>query len=196
MASIGYFGVCLTNITNIPGYSSWFTYNGYSISLLLVPYFQLASGFFGAYINFETTKTNFNNSPLLLWLIICTCCHLFKGAVVLVNSRFCNVWHFAIDNDHQKWPSPFLLLFLALPAIVDILPLWLKCSCSLGLRWWSPSTLLTSLTLFLIAPSFWFDTKQKRIGLFVLYFWFGVFFAHLDSDFKPWNAKPTSLSMS
>jgi len=192
---IGYFGwSALTNI--YPQYQDilhGFTYNGYSYILAFV-LFSVAVGFW-AYHKFETTKTqNLIIAPLLLWLIICTLVAIYlKGASFLVIPVFALLASLLITT-HQKWPSPFLLLFLALPAIWIYAPLIKMFPVGLGLKMMITSTLLTSLTFFLLLPVFGSIKNKNGLAFLFLILCFGFLLsAHLDSDFSHENAKPTSL---
>ncbi|MCK0144446.1 M28 family peptidase [Arenibacter sp. F26102] len=192
---VGYFGwSALTNI--YPQYQDilhGFTYNGYSYIIAFV-LFSVAVGFW-AYHKFETTKTqNLIIAPLFLWLIICTLVAVYlKGASFFVIPVFALLASLLITT-HQKWPSPFLLLFLALPAIWIYAPLIKMFPVGLGLKMMITSTLLTSLTFFLLLPVFGSMKNKNNLAFLFLILCFGFLLsAHLNSDFSDENAKPTSL---
>ena len=169
-------------INGIIGYFSWpalikiypqyqdilhgFTYNGYSYIIAFVM-FSIATGFW-AYHKFEKVQTqNLIIAPLFLWLIICTLVALYlKGASFFIIPVFALLASLLITT-HQKWPSPYLLVFLALPALWLYAPLIKMFPVGLGLKMMVTTTLLTSLTFLLLLPIFGPMKNKKRIGLFI-----------------------------
>ncbi|MCM4153718.1 peptidase M28 [Arenibacter sp. N53] len=192
---VGYFGwSALTSI--YPQYQDilhGFTYNGYSYIIAFV-LFSVAVGFW-AYHKLETTKTqNLIIAPLFLWIVISTLVAVYlKGASFFIVPVFALLASLLITT-HQKLPSPFLLLFLALPAIWIYAPLIKMFPVGLGLKMMITSTLLTSLTFFLLLPVFGSTKNKNGLAFLFLVLCFGFLLsAHLDSDFSNENAKPTSL---
>jgi len=196
-------------INGIIGYFSWpalikiypqyqdilhgFTYNGYSYIIAFVM-FSIATGFW-AYHKFEKVQTqNLIIAPLFLWLIICTLVALYlKGASFFIIPVFALLASLLIMT-HQKWPSPYLLVFLALPALWLYAPLIKMFPVGLGLKMMVTTTLLTSLTFFLLLPIFGSMKNKKGLAFLFLILCFGFLLsAHLDSSFNNENAKPTSL---
>ena len=196
-------------INGIIGYFSWpalikiypqyqdilhgFTYNGYSYIIAFVM-FSIATGFW-AYHKFEKVQTqNLIIAPLFLWLIICTLVALYlKGASFFIIPVFALLASLLIMT-HQKWPSPYLLVFLALPALWLYAPLIKMFPVGLGLKMMVTTTLLTSLTFLLLLPIFGSMKNKKGLAFLFLILCFGFLLsAHLDSGFNKENAKPTSL---
>lgn len=196
-------------INGIIGYFSWpalikiypqyqdilhgFTYNGYSYIIAFVM-FSIATGFW-AYHKFEKVQTqNLIIAPLFLWLIICTLVALYlKGASFFIIPVFALLASLLITT-HQKWPSPYLLVFLALPALWLYAPLIKMFPVGLGLKMMVTTTLLTSLTFLLLLPIFGPMKNKKGLAFLFLILCFGFLLsAHLDSGFNKENAKPTSL---
>ena len=196
-------------INGIIGYFSWpalikiypqyqdilhgFTYNGYSYIIAFVM-FSIATGFW-AYHKFAKVQTqNLIIAPLFLWLIICTLVALYlKGASFFIIPVFALLASLLITT-HQKWPSPYLLVFLALPALWLYAPLIKMFPVGLGLKMMVTTTLLTSLTFLLLLPIFGPMKNKKGLAFLFLILCFGFLLsAHLDSGFNKENAKPTSL---
>lgn len=193
--AIGYFG--WTVLKNIyPQYQDilhGFTYNGYTYITAFV-LFSMAVGFW-AYHKFEKARTqNLLIAPLFIWLIICTLVAVYlKGASFFIIPVFALLASLLILT-HQKLPSPYLLLFLALPAIWIYTPLIKMFPVGLGLKMMVTATLLTSLTFFLLLPVFGPVKNKRRLAYILLALCFGFLLsAHFSSGFDKENAKPTSL---
>ena len=192
---VGYFG--WTALKNIyPQYQDilhGFTYNGYAYIAAFV-LFSLAVGFW-AYHKIGKAKTqNLLIAPLFLWLTLCTlvAIHL-KGASFFIIPVFALLASLLILT-HQKSPSPYVLLFLTLPAIWIYSPLIKMFPVGLGLKMMITTTLLTSLTFFLLLPVFGPFKNKKRLAYLLLVLCFGFLLsAHFSSGFNKENAKPTSL---
>lgn len=192
---VGYFG--WTVLKNIyPQYQDilhGFTYNGYSYIAAFV-LFSVAVSFW-AYHKFGKAQTqNLLIAPLLLWLILCTLVAVYlKGASFFVIPVFALLASLLILT-HQKLPSPYLLLVLALPAIWIYSPLIKMFPVGLGLKMMITATLLTSLAFFLLLPIFGPIKKKNRLAYLFLILCFGFLLsAHFSSGFDKENAKPTSL---
>ncbi|GBF21177.1 MULTISPECIES: M28 family peptidase [Arenibacter] len=192
---VGYFG--WTVLKNIyPQYQDilhGFTYNGYSYIAAFV-LFSVAVSFW-AYHKFGKAQTqNLLIAPLLLWLILCTLVAVYlKGASFFVIPLFALLASMLILT-HQKLPSPYLLLVLALPAIWIYSPLIKMFPVGLGLKMMITATLLTSLAFFLLLPIFGPIKKKNRLAYLFLILCFGFLLsAHFSSGFDKENAKPTSL---
>ncbi|MDL5514123.1 M28 family peptidase [Arenibacter sp. M-2] len=192
---VGHFG--WTALKNIyPQYQDilhGFTYNGYAYIAAFV-LFSVAVGFW-AYHKIGKAKTqNLLIAPLFLWLILCTlvAIHL-KGASFFIIPVFALLASLLILT-HQKSPSPYVLLFLTLPAIWIYSPLIKMFPVGLGLKMMITATLLTSLTFFLLLPVFGPFKNKKRLAYLLLVLCFGFLLsAHFSSGFNKENAKPTSL---
>ena len=192
---VGYFG--WTVLKNIyPQYQDilhGFTYNGYSYIAAFV-LFSVAVGFW-AYHKFGKAQTqNLLIAPLFLWLILCALVAVYlKGAIFFVIPVFALLASLLILT-HQKLPSPYLLLVLALPAIWIYSPLIKMFPVGLGLKMMITATLLTSLAFFLLLPLFGPLKNKNRLAYLFLILCFGFLLsAHFSSGFNKENAKPTSL---
>jgi hypothetical protein len=192
---VGYFG--WTVLKKIyPQYQDMlhgFTYNGYSYIAAFV-LFSIAVGFW-AYHKFGKARTpNLIVAPLFLWLVICTLVAVYlKGASFFIIPVFALLASLLILT-HQKSPSPYLLVFLALPAIWIYSPLIKMFPVGLGLKMMITATLLTSLTFFLLVPIFGpLKNKSRLANLFLLLCLGFLLSAHFTSGFNEDNAKPTSL---
>jgi hypothetical protein len=193
--AVGYFG--WTILKNIyPQYQDilhGFTYNGYTYITAFV-LFSVAVSFW-AYHKFEKARTqNLLIAPLFIWLIICTLVAVYlKGASFFIIPVFALLASLLILT-HQKLPSPYLLLFLALPAIWIYTPLIKMFPVGLGLKMMVTATLLASLTFFLLLPVFGPVKNKRRLAYILLLLCFGFLLsAHFSSGFDKENAKPTSL---
>lgn len=192
---VGYF--CWAALTNVyPQYQDilhGFTYNGYAYIAAFV-LFSVAVGFW-AYHKFGKAQTqNLLIAPLLLWLILCALVAVYlKGASFFIIPVFALLASLLILT-HQKSPSPYLLLFLALPAIWIYSPLIKMFPVGLGLKMMITANLLTSLTFFLLLPVFGPLKNKNRLAFIFLLLCFGFLLsAHFSSGFDKENAKPTSL---
>src|SRR5690606_20905141 len=90
--------------------------------------------------------------------------------------------------------NPFLLVFLALPAVLILSPFVKMFPVGLGLKMMVGSTLLTTL-LFVMALPFFGTLKSKgRLSyvFLLLFFGFGIS-SHIQSDFNDRRPKPSSL---
>lgn len=192
---LGYFG--WTALRNIyPQYQDilhGFTYNGYSYIAAFV-LFSVAVGFWAYYKIGKAKTQNLLMAPLLLWLVLCALVAFYlKGASFFIIPVFALLASLLILT-HQKSPSPYLLLFLTLPAIWIYSPLIKMFPVGLGLKMMITTTLLTSLTFFLLLPVIGPIKKKKRLAYLFLLLCFGFLLsAHLSSGFNKENAKPTSL---
>ena len=192
---VGYFG--WTVLKNIyPQYQDilhGFTYNGYAYIGAFV-LFSVAVGFW-AYHKFGKAQTqNLLIAPLFLWLILCALVAVYlKGASFFVIPVFALLASLLILT-HQKLPSPYLLLILALPAIWIYSPLIKMFPVGLGLKMMITATLLTSLAFLLLLPLFGPLKNKNRLAYLFLILCFGFLLsAHFSSGFNKENAKPTSL---
>lgn len=171
-----------------------FTYNGYAYITAFV-LFSVAIAFW-SYHKFNKVRTgNLLVTPLILWLIICGLLGMYlKGGsffIIPVYALLASLW-IVID---QKSPNPFFFVVLALPAIWIFTPLIKMFPVGLGLKMMVTTTVLTSLTFFLLLPIFNTLRSKNRMAYlcFVLFAGFMVA-AHLNSGFSKDNAKPTSLA--
>ncbi|MGB5554879.1 MAG: M28 family peptidase, partial [Flavobacteriaceae bacterium] len=196
-------------INGVVGYFSWsvlkwmypqytdilhgFTYNGYTYIAAFV-FFALGVCFW-VYNNFKTLETpNLLIAPLVLWLTICAGLGLYlTGASFYIIPVFGLLVALFITID-QKSPNPYLLVFLALPALWLLSPLIKGIPVGLGLKMMVATTLLTTLTFVFLLPIFSYY-KKKGLLAYLSLFLFAAFMvsAHLNSTFTKERPKPSSL---
>ncbi|WP_350284444.1 M28 family peptidase [uncultured Croceitalea sp.] len=170
-----------------------FTYNGHTY-IFAFAMFALAVCFF-VYNRFKKTTTpNLLIAPTLIWLVICgLVAHYLGGASFFIIPVF-GVLAALLVTINQKNPSPFLLLFLGLPAIFICAPLIKMFPVGLGLKMMVAATIFTSLLYFLLLPLFGLSKHKLRFAVLSLFLYI-VFSigAHLNSDYSEERPKPSSL---
>ncbi len=170
-----------------------FTYNGHAYIAAFV-LFSVGICFW-AYHRFRKINTpNLLVAPIVLWLIICGAIAAYlPGASFFIVPLFALLVSFMVVLN-QEDPNPYLLVFLALPALWIYSPLIKMFPVGLGLKMMVAATILTTLTFLLLFPIFGFYKKKKRLAYlsFLLFIGFMVS-AHFSSGFDAENAKPTSL---
>ncbi|WP_026814730.1 M28 family peptidase [Arenibacter certesii] len=206
----GFIPMLLTLIINgIIGYFGWsvllkiypyyqdilhgFTYNGY-IYIAAFVFLSIAVGFWCYHRFGKTDAPNLLIAPALLWLVICGLLAVYlKGGsffILPVFALLASLWILL----SQKSPEPLWFVVLALPAIWIYSPLIKMFPVGLGLKMIITSTLLTSLTFFLLLPIFGgLKVKQRLSYLSLLLFIGFLISAHFNSGFSRDKAKPTSL---
>jgi hypothetical protein len=192
---IGYFSWPALKLI-YPGYNDilhGFPYNGHAYIVALA---LLALGVcFYAYHKLQVVKTpNLLVAPICLWLVICALVAVYlKGAAFIIIPVFSTlVGLYILVN--QKHPNAFLMAFLALPAVFIFAPFIKMFPVGLGLKMMVASTVLTTLTFFLLLPLI-IKYRNKRAFAF-LFTLLGLGFlvsAHLNSDFNEERPKPSSL---
>lgn len=207
---IGFIPLLMTLVINgLAGYFGWslllrvypqyqdilhgFTYNGYAYIAAFV-FLSLAVGFWSYHSFGKSTTPNLLIAPAILWLILCGLLGIFlKGAgffIIPVYALLASLWILI----GKKTPNPLLFVVLALPAIWIYSPLIKMFPVGLGLKMIITSTLLTSLTFFLILPIIGEIKSKPRLAYLCLLLFAGfIFSAHINSGFNKDNAKPTSL---
>ncbi len=170
-----------------------FTYNGHTYIFVFV-FLALGICFLAYHKVRKISTANLLVAPILIWLIICTLVSVYlKGAsffVVPVYGLLAGLW----VHINQKKPNPFLLVFLALPAIFIFAPFVKMFPVGLGLKMMAASTLFVTL-IFALSLPFLAELKNKvRFGLlFLLLFAVFSIAAHINSGFSEENPKPSSL---
>ena len=148
-----------------------------------------------AYREFYKIKTkNLLVAPIFLWLVICTLLNLYlKGASFFILPLFALLVGFMVCMN-QESPNPFLLAFLAIPAIAIFAPFIAMFPVGLGFQMLMAATLFT-VFLFLFSLPFFgtFIPKRRLAALALLIFFFYSLKAHLKSRFDAGRPKPTSL---
>ncbi len=170
-----------------------FTYNGYYYIMAFV-LFSVSTCFWFYHRFGKLEVANLLVAPLFLWLLICLAiAYYLPGASYFILPVFGLLASLLVVM-HQKEPNVFVLLLLALPALW-IFPTLIKMfPVALGLKMMVSSTLLTTLTFFLLLPVFGFYSQKKLLSyvLFILFLGF-MASAHFNAQFTPENAKPSSL---
>ncbi|MER3376111.1 MAG: M28 family peptidase [Allomuricauda sp.] len=192
---MGYF--CWTIITWwYPGFKDMlhgFTYNGHTY---IVVYVMISLSIcFWMYHQYRKTSTaNLLVAPIFIWLIICGLVAAYlPGASFFVIPLFGLLAAFMVTINQEE-PNPFLLVFLAIPAVFLYAPFIKMFPVGLGLKMMVAATLFTTLLFFLALPFFsQLKTKNTLAYLFLfLFFAFGIA-SHLNSDFNEERPKPSSL---
>ncbi|WP_127137114.1 M28 family peptidase [Flagellimonas oceanensis] len=206
----GFVPVLLTLIINgLAGYFCWtiitwwypsfkdmlhgFTYNGHTYIVVYVM-FSLFICFY-TYHKFRKTSTpNLLVAPIFIWLIICgLVAQYLKGASFFIVPLF-GLLAGLLVTISQKKPNPFLMVFLALPAVLIYSPFIKMFPVGLGLKMMVAATIFTTLLFFLVLPFFGqLKSKGRLAYLFLfLFFAFGIS-SHIQSDFNEERPKPSSL---
>ncbi|MER3319202.1 MAG: M28 family peptidase [Allomuricauda sp.] len=206
----GFIPVLVTLIVNgVAGYFCWniitwwypgfkdilhgFTYNGHTYIIVYVM-FSLFVCFY-TYNKFRKTNTpNLLVAPIFIWLLICGLVAAYlKGAAFFIVPLFGLLAAFLVTINQEK-PNPFLMVFLALPAVLIYSPFINMFPIGLGLKMMVAATVFTTLLFFLVLPFFGqLKTKGRLAYLFLfLFFAFGIT-SHIQSNFNEERPKPSSL---
>ena len=192
---LGYF--CWTIITWwYPGFKDMlhgFTYNGHMY--ILVYALLSLSICFWMYHQFRKTSTpNLLVGPIFIWLIICgLVAYYLPGASFFVIPLFGLLAAFLVTINQEE-PNPFLMVFLALPAVFIYAPFIKMFPVGLGLKMMMAATVFTTLLFFLVLP-FFGQLKSKSTLAYLFLFFFMVFgiSSHINSNFNEERPKPSSL---
>ncbi|BDW92650.1 hypothetical protein MACH07_14820 [Flagellimonas marinaquae] len=193
--AVGYF--CWAIITWwYPGYKDMlhgFTYNGHTYIAVYVM-FSLFICFY-TYHKFRKTPTpSLLVAPIFIWLLICgLVAQYLKGASFFIVPLF-GLLAGLLVTINQKKPNPFLMLFLALPAVLIYSPFIKMFPVGLGLKMMVAATLFTTLLFFLALPFLGQLKSKRRLAylFLLLFFAFGIT-SHIQSDFNEERPKPSSL---
>ena len=206
----GFVPILITLIVNgVAGYFCWniitwwypgfkdilhgFTYNGHTYIIVYVM-FSLFVCFY-TYHKFRKTNTpNLLVAPIFIWLLICGLVAAYlKGAAFFIVPLFGLLAAFLVTINQEK-PNPFLMVFLALPAVLIYSPFINMFPVGLGLKMMVAATVFTTLLFFLVLPFFGqLKTKGRLAYLFLfLFFAFGIT-SHIQSNFNEERPKPSSL---
>lgn len=170
-----------------------FTYNGHTYILVFV--FLSAAVCFWVYHKFRETSTpNLLVAPGIIWLLICGAVGVYlPGASFFIVPLFALLAAFLVVINQDK-PNPYLLVFLALPALWIYAPFIKMFPVGLGLKMMVAVTLLSTLLFLLLLPLFGFYKNKNRLAYLSLILCIGFMVsAHFNSGFDKDNAKPTSL---
>ncbi|KKN08313.1 hypothetical protein LCGC14_1058020, partial [marine sediment metagenome] len=207
---VGFLPLILTLVVNgLVGFYAWpalkkiypqyqdmlhgFTYNGHTYIAAFV-LFALAVCFGSYYYFRKFAVANLLVAPILLWIVLCGLLGIYlDGASFFIVPVFglLAAWYI---TQTQKLPNLFLMVFLSLSALWLFPPLIEGFVVGLGLKMLVASTLLTTLTFFLLLPIFGFYTTKKTLAYLGFMLCFGCLVsAHFNSGFDAENAKPSSL---
>ena len=170
-----------------------FPYNGHTY-IMAFTLFSIAICFWSYHKFRKLSTANLLVAPILIWLLICGAIVMYlPGASFFIIPIFALLAAFMVILNQEK-PNPYLLLFLAIPALWICGPLVKMFPVGLGLKMMIAATLMTTLLFFLTLPIFGFFRNKNRLAYlsFVLFFGFMIG-AHLNSGFSETSAKPTSL---
>ena len=172
----GFIPLLLTlSLTGIIGYFAWpllklvyphyqdmlhgFTYNGHTYILAFV-FLSLAVCFWLYHRFRKIDAPNLLVAPLFVWLCICGALSAYlKGAVFFIVPVFAALAAFLVLLN-QKKPNPYLLVFLALPALWIFSPFIKVLPIGLGLKMMIGSTVLTGLAFVMLLP-LWHSTSER-----------------------------------
>ncbi|MEZ4810159.1 MAG: M28 family peptidase [Allomuricauda sp.] len=206
----GFLPLVLTLIINgVVGYFSWkaltwwypdfkdmlhgFTYNGHTYILM----FALWSVGICLWVYHRFRKIGTPDllvAPIFVWLVLCGLVAAYlPGASFFVVPVFGLLAAFLVTINQER-PNPFLMVFLALPAIFILFPFIKMFPVGLGLKMMVATTVFTTLLFFLALPFFGQLKNKDHLGYLALFLFmaFGIS-AHIHSDFNTKRPKPSSL---
>lgn len=206
----GFVPIFITLIVNgVAGYFCWsiitwwypgfkdmlhgFTYNGHTYIAVYVM-FSLFVCFY-TYHKFRKTSTpNLLVAPIVIWLFICgLVAQYLKGAAFFTVPLLSLLAAFLVTINQEK-PNPFLMVFLALPAVLIYSPFIKMFPVGLGLKMMVAATLFTTLLFFLVLPFFGQLKSKGRLAYLFLFLFFALgITSHIQSDFNEERPKPSSL---
>ncbi|MDT0539000.1 M28 family peptidase [Croceitalea sp. P059] len=170
-----------------------FTYNGHSY-ILAFSLFALGVCFF-VYNRFRKTSTpNLLVAPITLWIVICGLVAVYiQGASFFIVPLFGLLAAFMVTINQEK-PNPFLLLFLALPALFIFAPFIKMFPVGLGLGMMVAATIFVTLLYFFLLPLLGLTKHKLRFAVvsFLLFAMVSIG-AHINSGFNEERPKPSSL---
>jgi hypothetical protein len=170
-----------------------FTYNGYTYIAVFVSFALFVC--FYTYHQFRRISTpNLLIAPSFLWLVICgLVAHYLKGASFFIIPLY-GLLAGLLVTINQKEPNPFLMVFLALPAVLIYSPFIKMFPVGLGLKMMVAATVLTTLLFVLILPFFGQLKSKGRLAYLFLFLFFALgITSHVQSDFNEERPKPSSL---
>ncbi|MGX1927732.1 M28 family peptidase [Flagellimonas sp. 2504JD4-2] len=206
----GFLPLLLTLIINgLVGYFSWlaikwwypgfsdmlhgFTYNGH-LYIMSFAMLSLAVCFWFYHKFRKIPMPELLIAPIFIWLLICTLVSIYlQGASFFVVPLYGMLVALMVLINQEE-PSPFLLVFLALPAVFMYSPFIKMFPVGLGLKMMVAATFFTTLLFVLVLP-FFGQLKNKNRFAYLALFLFAVYSisAHIKSDFNEERPKPSSL---
>lgn len=171
-----------------------FTYNGYYY-IATVIFFAAAVSFF-VYSRFRSEKLSGELfvAPVFLWLLICTLAAVYlEGAAYFVILVFFGLMQLFLLIRQQQ-PNLLLMSLLSLPSIFILMPFITSFPVALGLKILFVAAILTVFLWTFLWPVFRSYPLLKQFGFaFLLFAFFHVVLAHLNSGFSSERPKPNSL---
>ncbi|UCD61586.1 MAG: peptidase M28, partial [Flavobacteriaceae bacterium] len=170
-----------------------FTYNGHKYILAFV-FFSLGTCFRVYHRYRKIPISSLLVAPLIIWLIICwVLTSYLPGASYFILPLYALLGSLLISLQKEK-SNLYFFVVLTFPAIWIYTPFIQMFPVGLGLKMLVASTVLTTLTFFLLLPVFEAYKHKKRIASlsFLLFLGFMVS-AHINSGNNSENPKPTSL---
>lgn len=196
-------------INGLVGYFSWkaikwwypgfndmlhgFTYNGH-LYIMSFAMLSLAVCFWFYHRFRKVSLPDLLIAPIFIWLLICALVSIYlQGASFFIVPLFgLLVALMVIIN--QEEPNPFLLVFLALPAVFIYSPFIKMFPVGLGLKMMVAATVFTTLLFVLVLPFFGqFKNKNRMAYLTMFLFFVFSISAHIKSNFNEKRPKPSSL---
>ncbi|WP_054559123.1 M28 family peptidase [Croceitalea dokdonensis] len=170
-----------------------FTYNGHSY---IWAFSLLALGIcFLIYNRFRSISTaNLLVAPTLVWLLISgLVASKLQGASFFVVPVFGLLVALLVHVNQEK-PSPYLLLFLALPALLILTPFIKMFPVGLGLKLLIATTVFVTLIYFFLIPLLGLTNHKMRFAVitFLVCLMFSIG-AHKNASFSKEQPKPSSL---
>ncbi|MGW9684929.1 M28 family peptidase [Flagellimonas sp. 2504JD1-5] len=179
-----------------PGFSDMlhgFMYNGhlYIMSFALI---SLAVCFWFYHKFRKLSISELLVGPIVIWLLVCGLVSVYlQGASFFVVPLFGLLVALMVAINQDE-PSPFLLVFLALPAIFIYAPFIKMFPVGLGLKMLVATTIFTTLLFVLVLPFFGrFKSKNRLAYLSLFLFFVFSIAAHIKADFNENRPKPSSL---
>ncbi|NAY92576.1 M28 family peptidase [Muricauda sp. JGD-17] len=170
-----------------------FTYNGHTYIFMFA---MLSIGIcLWLYHQFRKTSTsNLLVAPVLVWLVICAVVASYlKGASFFIVPVFGVLAAFMVIVNQEK-PNPFLLVFLALPALFIYAPFIKMFPVGLGLKMMVAVTVFVPLLFFLTLPFFGLLKNKDQLAYFTLFLFLGFgILSHINSNLNKERPKPSSL---
>ena len=170
-----------------------FTYNGHSYIFAFVM-LSVAVCFWCYHRWRNVSIPNLLVAPVIIWLLICGALGSYlPGASFFVIPLIALLASFFVLTN-QNAPNPYLMCFLALPAIWIFAPFIKMFPVGLGLKMMVAASLLSTLLFLLLLPLFGaYKYKNRLAYLGVLLFIGFMCAAHFNSGHDPDNPKPSSL---
>nr|WP_299487378.1 M28 family peptidase [uncultured Allomuricauda sp.] len=192
---IGYFGWTVIKWW-YPGFQDMlhgFTYNGH-LYIMSFAMLSLAICFWFYHKFRKISLPDLLIGPAFIWLLICALVSVYlQGASFFIVPLF-GLLVALMVSINQEEPNPYLLAFLALPAIFIYAPFIKMFPVGLGLKMMVAATVFTTLLFLLVLPFFGQSKSRNRLAYLSLFLFFVFSVAsHVKSEFNEKRPKPSSL---